>query len=94
MVWAGAGAGLIGAVVGAVIVLVVYGLILAVAEPSKVRSWSCSDPSCCRGQYSGLTGPATAAHFHGPAEPDNNAAVQIQVFSDASAKVRSKERRG
>jgi hypothetical protein len=33
-----------------------------------------------------LTGPAAAAHFNGPAEPDKDAAVQIQVFSDASAK--------
>ena len=39
-----------------------------------------------KGSYSGLTGPATAAHFHGPAEPGNNAAVQIPVFSDATAK--------
>src|SRR4051812_41905381 len=28
-----------------------------------------------QGTYSGLTGPATAAHFHGPAEPGKNAAV-------------------
>ena len=27
--------------------------------------------------YSGLTGPATAAHIHGPAEPGKNAAVVI-----------------
>ena len=39
-----------------------------------------------KGSYSGLTGPATAAHFHGPAEPGNNAGVQIPVFSDATAK--------
>jgi hypothetical protein len=39
-----------------------------------------------KGSYSGLTGPATAAHFHGPAEPGNNAAVQIPVFSDTTAK--------
>ena len=39
-----------------------------------------------KGSYSGLTGPATAAHFHGPAEPGNSAAVQIPVFSDATAK--------
>ena len=39
-----------------------------------------------KGSYSGLIGPATAAHFHGPAEPGNNAAVQIPVFSDATAK--------
>ena len=41
---------------------------------------------CYKGSYSGLTGPATAAHCHGPAEPGNNAGVQIPVFSDATAK--------
>jgi hypothetical protein len=39
-----------------------------------------------KGGYSGLTGPATAAHFHGPAEPGNNAGMQIPVFSDSTAK--------
>ena len=29
------------------------------------------------GTYSGLTGPATAAHFHGPAEEGKNAPVMI-----------------
>lgn len=29
--------------------------------------------------YSGLTGPATAAHFHGPAEPGKNAGVMVQI---------------
>ena len=29
--------------------------------------------------YSGLTGPATAAHFHGPAEPGKNAGVAIPI---------------
>jgi hypothetical protein len=29
--------------------------------------------------YSGLTGPATAAHFHGPAEPGKNAGVMIPI---------------
>ena len=27
--------------------------------------------------YSGLTGPATAGHFHGPAQPGSNAAVVV-----------------
>jgi CHRD domain-containing protein len=39
-----------------------------------------------KGSYSGLTGPATAAHFHGPAEAGNNAGVQIPVSTDAIAK--------
>jgi hypothetical protein len=30
-------------------------------------------------EYSGLTGPATAAHFHGPAEPGANAGVAVPV---------------
>ena len=34
--------------------------------------------------YSGLTGPATMAHFHGPAEPGKNAGVVIP-FKDASS---------
>ncbi len=29
--------------------------------------------------YSGLTGPATAAHFHGPAEPGKNAGVALAI---------------
>jgi hypothetical protein len=29
--------------------------------------------------YSGLSGPATAAHFHGPAEPGKNAGVAIAI---------------
>jgi len=31
------------------------------------------------GSYSGLTGPATAAHFHGPAEPGKNAGVAVAI---------------
>ena len=34
------------------------------------------------GSYSGLTGPATAAHFHGPAEPGKNAGVALRYTSD------------
>lgn len=29
------------------------------------------------GAYAGLTGPATMAHFHGPAEPGKNATVMV-----------------
>ena len=29
--------------------------------------------------YSGLSGPATAAHFHGPAEPGKNAGVAVAI---------------
>lgn len=29
--------------------------------------------------WSGLSGPATAAHFHGPAAPDMNAGVQVNI---------------
>ena len=34
--------------------------------------------------YSGLTGPATAAHFHGPAVAGSNAGVVIPFASPAS----------
>ena len=32
-----------------------------------------------KGSYSGLTGPATAAHFHGPAPVGKNAGVMIPI---------------
>ncbi|MGA9007371.1 MAG: CHRD domain-containing protein, partial [Xanthobacteraceae bacterium] len=38
---------------------------------TKELTWS--------GTFSGLTGPATAAHFHGPAEPGKNAGVAIWI---------------
>ena len=34
--------------------------------------------------YSGLSGAATAAHFHGPAEPGKNAGVVIPITNAAS----------
>lgn len=39
-----------------------------------------------KGSYSGLSGPATAAHFHGPAEPGKNAGVALPIFAGAAAK--------
>jgi hypothetical protein len=44
---------------------------------SKKLSW--------KGTVSGLSGPATAAHFHGPAEPGKNAGVVIPIFAGATA---------
>jgi hypothetical protein len=38
---------------------------------SKLMSW--------KGSYSGLSGPATAAHFHGPAEPGKNSGVAVPI---------------
>jgi hypothetical protein len=38
---------------------------------SKMLTW--------KGSYSGLTGAATAAHFHGPAEPGKNAGVAVFI---------------
>ena len=35
--------------------------------------------------YSGLTGPATAAHFHGPAEPGKNAGVAVAIPNATSS---------
>jgi CHRD domain len=37
--------------------------------------------------YSGLTGPATAAHFHGPAEAGKNAGVAIAIANAISSPV-------
>lgn len=45
---------------------------------SKKLSW--------KGSYSDLSGPATAAHFHGPASPGKNAGVAIPIFAGAAAK--------
>jgi hypothetical protein len=46
------------------------GSITATYDPSSKRlSW--------RGTVAGLTGDATAAHFHGPAEPGRNAGVLV-----------------
>jgi len=36
------------------------------------------------GSYSGLTGPAIAAHFHGPAAPGANAGVMVPADAKAS----------
>ena len=41
---------------------------------SKKLTWN--------GTYSGLTGPATAAHFHGPAPAGKNAGVMIPISAD------------
>jgi hypothetical protein len=35
--------------------------------------------------YSGLTGPATAGHFHGPAEPGKNAGVAVAIPNAATS---------
>lgn len=35
--------------------------------------------------YSGLSGPATAAHFHGPAEAGKNAGVMVPIPGAASS---------
>lgn len=45
---------------------------------SKKLSW--------KGTYTGLSGPATAAHFHGPAGPGKNAGVAIPIFAGGAAK--------
>lgn len=39
--------------------------------------------------FSGLTGNATAAHFHGPAEPGKNAGVAVPIPGTASPMVGS-----
>jgi len=45
-------------------------------QASKKLSWKLT--------YSGLSGPATAAHFHGPAEPGKNAGVAVPITNTAS----------
>jgi hypothetical protein len=48
------------------------GSVTATFDPAtKELTWS--------GTYSGLTGPATAAHFHGPAEAGKNAGVAVWI---------------
>ena len=42
-----------------------------------------------KGDYSGLSGPATMAHFHGPADPDKNAAVVVPIAPSTSPFERS-----
>jgi hypothetical protein len=46
---------------------------------SKKLSWKLT--------YSGLSGPATAAHFHGPAEAGKNAGVAVPIPNAASSPV-------
>lgn len=47
-------------------------------EASKKLMWN--------GSYSNLTGPATAAHFHGPAQRGKIAPAIIPIFMGAGAK--------
>jgi hypothetical protein len=46
---------------------------------SKQLSWTVS--------YSGLSGPATAAHFHGPAEAGKNAGVAVPIPNQGTSPV-------
>lgn len=49
------------------------GAVEATFDPdAKVLTW--------KGSVSGLSGPATAAHFHGPAPPGKNAGVMIPIL--------------
>jgi|SRR5580698_2270646 hypothetical protein len=48
------------------------GMVTAQFNPTiKQLTWA--------GTYSGMTGPATGAHFHGPAEPGKNAGVAVLI---------------
>lgn len=47
---------------------------------SKKLSWTVT--------YSGLSGPATAAHFHGPAEVGKNAGVAVAIPNAAASPVK------
>ena len=44
---------------------------------SKMLTWKLT--------YSGLSGPATAAHFHGPAETGKNAGVKVPIPNATSS---------
>jgi hypothetical protein len=37
--------------------------------------------------YNGLSGPATAAHFHGPASPGSNAGVVVNLGNDLDSPI-------
>jgi hypothetical protein len=37
-----------------------------------------------QGAYSGLSGPVTAGHFHGPADPGKNAGVAVPITASSS----------
>jgi hypothetical protein len=47
------------------------GLVTATLDPDGTFHWNVD--------YGGLTGPATAAHFHGPAAPGTNAGVVVNI---------------
>ena len=47
---------------------------------SKVLSWKV--------EYSGLTGPATMAHFHGPAAPGTAAKVTVPLTGDMASPIK------
>jgi hypothetical protein len=49
------------------------------AEPIEATYDTSSKKLSCKGSYSVLTGPVTAAHFHGPAEKGKNAGVVAPV---------------
>lgn len=48
-------------------------------KQSKVLSWTIT--------YSGLTGPATAAHFHGPAMVSENAGVAVPLTGNLASPI-------
>jgi hypothetical protein len=53
------------------------GAVTATFDPAtKKLTW--------QGTYSGLTGPATAGHFHGPADPGKNAGVAVPITASSS----------
>jgi hypothetical protein len=53
------------------------GTVTATFDPgTKMLTWE--------GTFSGLTGPATAAHFHGPAEAGKNAGVAVWISTKGS----------
>ena len=63
------------------------GSVTASYDPAtKMLTWE--------GKFSGLTGPATAAHFHGPAEAGKNAGVFDSDFGKGQALYQPVQRLG
>jgi hypothetical protein len=52
---------------------------VALDTSAKTVSWTLT--------YSGLTGPATAAHFHGPAPAGQAAGVEVPIKGDLSSPI-------
>ena len=66
-----------------------FGKLIKTTDPAGNTVTATYDPATkvltWEGSFSGLTGPATAAHFHGPAEAGKNAGVAIPIPGAANS---------